>query len=281
LKSWRNVAAIQSNPVLGLNGADLWACFYHCFAFPVHDDTGDVVAVHYRLKDRSWRYYPQGTKVRPLVIGELVAGDPVHAFESYFDAFSFLDKSHERSGIIITRSQNGAYLLDCERCLVNETSCILNHLRITWMLRNSIMRPTWKIWTLFLAAVSIVTMRADSDKSVTADQVNGTWQRKGGEFKIWALDQQRLQIEFSGVYEYKTLQGPSANEGEGSGIATIEGDTAIFKPEGAEEECRITLKFNGGKLVVTQTGICGFGLNVSAEGTYKRVSTKKPKFESD
>ena len=83
------------------------------------------------------------------------------------------------------------------------------------------------------------------------------------------------------VYEYKTPQGPMANEGEGSGIATIEGDTAIFKPEGSEEECQITLKFTGSKLVVTQTGICGFGHNVSAEGTYKKVSSKKPKFGSD
>ena len=52
------------------------------------------------------------------------------------------------------------------------------------------------------------------------------------------------------------------------------------RPEGAEDECRITLKFTGGKLVVTQTGICGFGHNVTAEGTYKKVSAKKPKFES-
>ena len=82
---------------------------------------------------------------------------------------------------------------------------------------------------------------------------------KYGEFKIWALGKQRLQIDFSGVYEYKTPQGPTANEGVGSGVATIEGDTAIFKPEGAEEECQITLKFTRDKLVVTQTGICGFG----------------------
>jgi hypothetical protein len=53
-------------------------------------------------------------------------------------------------------------------------------------------------------------------------------------FKIWALGQQRLQVEFSGVYEYKSAYGPTANTGEGSGVATIEGDTAIFKPEGAE-----------------------------------------------
>ena len=72
-----------------------------------------------------------------------------------------------------------------------------------------------------------------------------------------------------------------ANEGEGSGVATIEGDTAIVKPEGAEEECQITLKFTGSKLFVTQTGICGFGHNVTAEGTYKKVSGRKPKFDSD
>jgi hypothetical protein len=146
------------------------------------------------------------------------------------------------------------------------------------------MRKTSKvifIGGLCLAAGSIGPLRAGSHTSVTAAQVNGTWKTKQAEFKIWALGHQRLQVEFSGVYEYKTTQGPTANTGEGSGIAMIEGDTAIFKPEGAEEECRITLKFTGGKLVVTQTGICGFGNNVTAAGTYKKVSAKKPKFDSD
>jgi hypothetical protein len=143
------------------------------------------------------------------------------------------------------------------------------------------MRKAWKISALCLAAAGIVTVGAESDKRVTAAQVNGTWKTKWGEFKIWALGHQQLQVEFSGVYEYKTPQGPTANTGEGSGIATIEGDTAVFKPENAEDECRITLKFTGGKLVVTQTGICGFGQNVTAAGTYKKVSAKKPKFGSD
>jgi hypothetical protein len=146
------------------------------------------------------------------------------------------------------------------------------------------MRKTAKvilISALCLAAASIVTTQAGKDTSVTAAQVNGTWKAKWGEFKIWALGHQRLQVEFSGVYEYKTPMGPTANTGEGSGIATIEGDTAIFKPENAEDECRITLKFSGGKLVVTQTGICGFGHNVTAAGTYKKISAKKPKFGSE
>jgi len=137
------------------------------------------------------------------------------------------------------------------------------------------------IGAVCFAVESIATSQAGSDKSVTATQVSGTWKTKGGEFKIWAVGKQRLQVEFSGVYEYKSSHGPTANVGEGSGIATIEGDIAIFKPEGAEEECQITLKFTGGKLVVAQTGICGFGHNVSAAGTYKKVSANKPKFESE
>jgi hypothetical protein len=132
---------------------------------------------------------------------------------------------------------------------------------------------------LCAAALSLLTATVHAD--VTAAQVNGTWRFGKNEFKIWALGQQRLQIEFSGVFEYKNADGPTANVGEGSGIASIEGETAIFKPEGAEDECKITLNFTKGKLIVTQNGICGFGFNVTAEGNYKKVSAKKPKFDSE
>jgi hypothetical protein len=181
---------------------------------------------------------------------------------------------------INTRLQPGAKaeLRCCSKCLL-EIRSLPELLPARLMKTRSLLGFTFAQCILLTA--SIATSRADSDKSVTAAQVNGTWKTKDGEFKIWALGKQRLQVEFSGVYEYKTPQGPMANEGEGSGVATIEGKTAIFKPEGAEEECQITLKFTGSKLVVTQTGICGFGHNVSAEGAYKKVSSKKPKFGSD
>ena len=59
-----------------------------CFAFPVHDRVNNVVAIHYRLEDGSWRYHPQGARVNPLVVGELAAGDPIHLFESQWDCFA-------------------------------------------------------------------------------------------------------------------------------------------------------------------------------------------------
>jgi hypothetical protein len=117
-------------------------------------------------------------------------------------------------------------------------------------------------------------------KVVTASQVNGTWSMKTGTFKIWALGNQKLKVEFDGIYQYETPDGPMANSGIGNGIAIIDGDTAVFKPEGAEDECKITMKFVRGKMFVEQEGICGFGFNVRADGTYRKTSARKPKFES-
>jgi hypothetical protein len=118
-------------------------------------------------------------------------------------------------------------------------------------------------------------------KDVTAAQVNGTWEYKLNSLKIWALGKGKLQVLFEGTYEFKSPQGPMANTGQGAGIATIDGDTAIFRPEGADEGCKITLKFTGGKLIVKQEGECGFGNRVFADGTYQKTSGKKPNFDQD
>lgn len=114
---------------------------------------------------------------------------------------------------------------------------------------------------------------------VTAAQVNGTWRNMDGSFKVWALGHQRLKVEFLGVYYYNTPAGRIANTGSANGTAFIEGDTATFKPDGREEGCKITMRFTRGKLVVMQEGDCGFGHKVIADGTYRKMSSRKPKFE--
>ncbi len=131
-------------------------------------------------------------------------------------------------------------------------------------------------------AAALQTFKASAAQTVvTAAQVNGTWDSKYGRFKVWALGNQKLKVEFDGAYEYTSAAGPTANTGEGHGIAFIDGDTATFKPEGAEDECRITMKFTRGKMIVTQESNCGFGHNVTADGTYRKTSSRKPKFDED
>jgi hypothetical protein len=108
LSQWRGYSRefcqwLKQNRLVGL--------FKNSIAVPVHDRTGNVVAIQYRQKDGSWRYHPQGIRVRPLVIGELVDGDPSHIFESQWDAFAFMDLSGERSGIIVTRGASNGGLV--------------------------------------------------------------------------------------------------------------------------------------------------------------------------
>jgi hypothetical protein len=117
-----------------------------------------------------------------------------------------------------------------------------------------------------------------SQKTITAEQVNGTWQKKNGVFRIWAVGKQKLRIEFQGTYKYQSQAGPTANIGYGKGTAYIKENTAIFKPENSEAECKISMVFSNKKLIVKQESNCGFGLNVSSSGTYSRANSQKPEF---
>ena len=137
--------------------------------------------------------------------------------------------------------------------------------------------------TILLLSVTVRGTEAVSPRQniVTASQVNGTWRYRNNTFKVWALGNQKLKVEFSGTYEYKVSGEMMANTGTGDGTAQIEGDTAIFKPDVSDDECKITMKFTKGKLVVDQQGICGFGHNVMANGTYRKISPRKPTFDSD
>jgi len=117
-------------------------------------------------------------------------------------------------------------------------------------------------------------------KVVTAAQANGVYSSYDNEIRILALGKNKLKVQFDGVYH--TIS-KSVNTGYASGEATIEANVAVLElPEfGA---CKITIVFmRGNRLKVTQEGDspdCGFGHNVRADGTYRKIRSGKPKFES-
>jgi DNA-binding MarR family transcriptional regulator len=71
-------------------------------AFPVIN-SNKIVGTHFRLKSGKWNYEPQGINALPLIFGELVPGERVQGFESTWDGLDYMDKSGERSGVVITR----------------------------------------------------------------------------------------------------------------------------------------------------------------------------------
>jgi hypothetical protein len=115
---------------------------------------------------------------------------------------------------------------------------------------------------------------------VTAAQVNGVYRYYDNEFRMLALGQNRIKFQFDGLYH--TIS-KSVNTGYMEGVATIENDTASFVSED-NPQCKLAFNFlPRNRLKVTQEGsdaVCGFGHNVFATGTYRKIRGGKPKFES-
>ena len=117
------------------------------------------------------------------------------------------------------------------------------------------------------------------NQMVTAAQVNGDYRFYKSEFSVLSLGHNKLKVQFDGVY---TTLAKSVNVGYAMGEATIEGNVATFVPPDTER-CKITMTFLPGKLVVKQDGSdvdCGFGHNVNATGSYRKIRSGKPKFET-
>ena len=123
-----------------------------------------------------------------------------------------------------------------------------------------------------------VAVPAQKPKVVTAAQANGVYRYYQSEFRILALGHNKLKVQFDGIY---MTMSRSPNMGYASGEATIDGNVATFKPADTER-CEITLVFLRGKLKVMQEGSdadCGFGHNVYATGTYRKIRSGKPTFQ--
>ncbi len=131
---------------------------------------------------------------------------------------------------------------------------------------------------LFSAITAAQNQSPQKPKIVTAAQANGVYRYYDNEFRILALGHNKLKVQFDGIYH--TI-AKSVNMGYAMGEATIEGNVATFVPE-ETQNCKITMTFLQGKLVVKQDGddaTCGFGHNVYSTGTYRKIRGGKPKFQ--
>src|SRR5260221_9092462 len=132
--------------------------------------------------------------------------------------------------------------------------------------------------TGILLLASLIAFSQSSRRVVTAVQINGVYKSDRNDFRIRALGHNKLQVQFNG--EWMTRYG-YPNIGEAIGEATIDGNLATFVP-GDTKNCKITMTFlPANKMVVIQEGSdaeCGFGHNVMAGGTYRRVKPGRPKW---
>jgi hypothetical protein len=95
-----------------------------------------------------------------------------------------------------------------------------------------------------------------------------------------SLDAQLLPSGKVKIYLYASWIGSVAlgnvRNGEIRETLPLKNNVAVYE----SGPCRITIRFGGGRAVVTQNeNDCGFGLNVLADGSYVKRSRRVPKFD--
>jgi hypothetical protein len=131
-------------------------------------------------------------------------------------------------------------------------------------------------------AQSAMTGKTGGELESEQTGLTGTYRYKSGNANnaigIEELGGNRLRVYIVANYEYKDSSDEwMANTGTATEVVTKNGDAAVFVPKGYEADCEIRLRFSGGKIIVKQKGVggdCGFGGNVTAEGTYTKTSDK-------
>jgi hypothetical protein len=86
--------------------------------------------------------------------------------------------------------------------------------------------------------------------------------------EVLQLPDGRLRFHLLALWKGANWKEYGPNIGEASGTVKLEKNRAVYQ----EEECRLAMTFADGTVKIDETGDCGFGHNVRADGTYRRMS---------
>lgn len=156
------------------------------------------------------------------------------------------------------------------------------------------MRESICCFALSLVCLMASVSFADAQKarsSVSGAEVTGTFRMNfegkfktsSNDIKIQSLRGGKIHFSMDLLYPFTMKNGEAmANIGNLENEAPITGDTATYQSD--DGKCTMIFKFvKPGILKVTQKQggdfECGFGHNVTADGTYRKVSSKRPSFE--
>ena len=136
-------------------------------------------------------------------------------------------------------------------------------------------RPSHYCLAAFAALVAIISPAFAGDRSISAAEANGTYRDGKSEIKLLSTAAGKLKVQMNIVMP--------RDDGSAAGEATIKNDVITFVPPDTEG-CKITMTFlKDGSLKVESDARpvdCGFGRMAPPDGTYKKVSSAKPKFDN-
>lgn len=110
-----------------------------------------------------------------------------------------------------------------------------------------------------------------------AQNITGSYESGSNSLDVLRLLDNRVKFYLFAMWK-SPANGEVSHFGEVCAVVPLIDNTAIYE----SGECRIKMKFAGRKVTVTQIGNdadCGFGANVTADGVYRKRSSRVPKFE--
>ena len=116
------------------------------------------------------------------------------------------------------------------------------------------------------------------------DKVSGEYKRvdEQGRFdsntavlNVWLLKSGRVRVAGDATWVADPKKG-NVNVGEVDGVFDLKSNKVVYGGSDADDPCRFTITIGAGSLAVTEDNLqCG-GLNVSFDGTYRKVGPPKP-----
>ncbi|HEV7475986.1 MAG TPA: hypothetical protein VGN90_18160 [Pyrinomonadaceae bacterium] len=139
----------------------------------------------------------------------------------------------------------------------------------------------WFCPALLLGVSLVSSGQTPPKKASPAKSVTGHYVMRREEFRN-RLNVQQLadgRVKFDLLALWVSHYNPeNVHNGTAQGIVNRGNGVAVYEADG----CRLKLEFLPTKIRITQSegvGDCGFGANVTATGSYRRVDSKKPRFD--
>jgi hypothetical protein len=135
---------------------------------------------------------------------------------------------------------------------------------------------------LLVLLISLVAagQTPSATKAKPTGNVTGHYRLRHEEFRN-RIDVQQLpgaRVKFDLLALWVSHYNPeNVHNGTAQGIVRMENGIAIYEADG----CKLKIEFLPNKIRITQSedGDCGFGANVTATGTYRKIDNRKPKFD--
>ena len=134
------------------------------------------------------------------------------------------------------------------------------------------------VLALLFIFVSSSSGQTNQNTKKPAASITGTYKYVLNTIEVLEMPDHKVRISFSGFWPNDRKKVETRNVGAFDEVVKLQGRTATVKLQFGDDPCILKFVFQLSRVTVAQNGIgsCGFGFNVEADGTYRKVSSEPP-----